>query len=93
MILLAGIPSAAICKTGRFSPTDSLRRYLFQLLSEHLHLLIQPSKHLLHRSCGLRAHFQEQDRLVAEVVEEFVFQFGLSELVVGYGYNSALRRI
>ena len=79
---------------GRVSPA---RRpsysLLHQLLPQHPDLLIQPSKHLLRQSCGLRAHFQEQDRLVAEVVEEFVFQFGLSELVVGYGYNSALRGI
>ena len=74
MILLAGIPSAAICKTGRFSPTDSLHRYLLQLLSEHLDLLIQPGQHLLRQPRGLRAHLEEQDRLVPDVVEVFVFK-------------------
>ena len=80
-VLRPGFPGLSISDTFR------------QLLPEHFHLLIQPSKHLLCQPRGLRAHLEEQDRLVPDVVEVLVFKLQIVRRVFGHDYIRFLSAI
>lgn len=74
--------------------TDPVSLLLFhQLIPKHPDLLIRPGKHLLRQSRGLRAHLEEQDRLVPDVVEVLVFKLQVVRRVFGHDYIRFLSAI
>ena len=89
------VPFLVIAESGRMMgrvipPHQTSIAFLFQSPSEGIHHLVQRCQYLSRVPVVLRAHPQEQYRLIPEVVEEFVFELSLSDYVVGHGYISAL---